>query len=1260
MFKRIISLGLCLVMVAVLFAGCGNNEATTTTPTNAEDLPSTINLVGITDEATTAASVELVEEALNKLTKTRYKTKVELTLVTAEEYIKEVDKRVEEAEQSAVKVQAITKYNTLAQKEANNAQKLMNESSGKKNNKWTAQVAVATANTLSTGAVYTAEETTVYEDGRIETVYPDAQSPIDILMISDKAMYDDLNEKGYLLSVEKKLDEKFTKFRQYIYPTYFSQLKMMTGDINAIPNNNLLAKYTYLVVDSGIADEFGFNIDDFENYDDLTEFLAYVKENHPGVAPLATTPDALGIVKYMNGEVAIGTYCDPIYGYNTIEGTDFEIKNLLDIKEYQDHVALMKVFSDENYIDDTEGKDFAVNVIEGDASVAAEYMEKGYEVKVIQNPFVEPDTIFNGMMAVASCTSSEDRSLEIIEMLTTDPEAKNILQYGICDNGDNTDQANYKLVEVEEGKYQLQKLENPGYIYKMENHLTGNVYMGYPDPEEGLTFNAWDYYKQTNLDSTLSPFLHLYVEDAALDDILDAVLTRSAIVKALKECGIDVSYDQYVKDSTAKNTPGIGYIKSLRYQNRAYLVTALAKANASSEDFNLITNLEATDLVNEFVTFVYSKEGQQALLDAGYKNIIDPQFATPYVPADSTVRGTVTLIAKTGADRTYPELAFKGLAEKFQEFCPNVTVKLPEPQGQAGYDAGMSVIMNQKGTVGIVVGKLVDDLVGEKDDKIVLEENVMIDLVAQSYATIMNDPNNKAYPQSWFEAALVDKLLIDEPKYAQLISAKELEQMVKNKVAILGGASNFRSEGKLQPDSQRLTLAAAKNSAKDYYTNIKYLRVMTNELLFKDLEQSERDRYAAMTDLDFENAVFEYIKANTPEDGYEKRVQDFMVSVLEYTSEEDSSVKYLVTWDEFVAARDGSEAYADAAADIFAEYKATLIAQGQLEAILNLSTLNQNMELVYDVLLDEYLAENGLDKDEFIASVKNKYLGEVGTNASDFEEYSKTSDEYKNYIAKLRKKFKNILVDNFSATAYKNGEKGISNEAVLDTLYEHFLEEEAGIYNKLAEMAGMSVEDYRASEAHYANFSKYVKTLKTRYIYTLRAADYKDSDINKWTGDWDAHNAAAKIMDILAESGYYTNEMARYIGLDLSNYMLAKSNAAEYQNYMKAIADALEAEIDALPEEKKNEGYDKESLIEGDGTKLEEIAEEIVAKKFFADKKGISDLLKETAADYCNKNYTDAEEMKADADALASDPFFMSVVEELQAMWVRVKEEAAA
>ena len=1239
MFKRIISLGLCLVMLALMFAGCGKNADTTTTTTNTDDLPSTINLIGITDKATTQEAIDKVEEALNKLTKTRYKTKIELTLVTADEYIAEIEKRVAEAEQASIKVKAITKYNTLAQKQANNAQKLLNESKdGKKNNKWTSQVTTVIASTMTTGKVYTAEETTVYEDGKIETVYPDAQSPIDILMIDGKEMYDYLNEKGYLLSIEKKMDEKFTKFRQYVYPVFFEQLKAMTGDINAIPNNNILAEYTYLLIDKEIADGYnngnGYNIDNFENFyttddngkNEFADFLAYVKENYKDVAPMATEPDALGVFQYMDGEMAVGAYFDPLYGYNATEGTDIKIDNLLAIPQYQDHVAAMKMFRDAGYIKEGATK-YAVNVIKGDASIVDLYSDK-YDVKVIQNPFVTAETIYDGMFAVSSLTSSEDRALEIIEMFTTDSEAKNLLQYGILDDGDNSSYANYKLVEKENGKFVVERTNK---TYIMDNGLTGNVYMGYP--EEGQLFDAWDYYKQTNLDSGISPFLLLYVEPSALNDILTSVLKRAALTEAVTVLG--VTYEEYVKQIEKNGDKAVDYIRNLRQANAAYLASELNKAGAANTSLDFITAETTSAATQEFMKFVQSKEGLEILANAGYHPA--NSNAENYQKVAS-LSGALVLYANTDDAKTYVDSAINGLIKAFSAMYPDVIITRPVASGTS-YSNDLSKIKNNANAIGFTTKKAMDGLT--------------VTSVAKSFVSILYDPANKAFAQSWFENRIVDKVKAE--KYAEVISASDLEKMIQNKVAILGGAtSTTDKDGNILADTERLTLVAAKESANAYYTNIKYLRVMADLILFADLSEADRAKYDSMTDLDFEAAVFAYVKANyetendLTEEAYKERVQEFMASVLEFTSEEDGTTKYLVSWDEFIAAEEGSAAYLSSAESIVEQYIPVLKSvYGYKDAFLNVLTLDKKMELVYKALYDEYLNDKGYDKREFEEYVQNKYLKTVGTNASDFSTYKVTSDEYKNYVKKLRKKYKSILIETYSANAYKNGEKGISNEKVVSALYDYYLEAEIGVYANMAKMAGVTTDAFRTSEKHYSNYSRYINTMKTKFVYTLRTK-YTQNQINGWS----LTEAKTNIYNLLEETGFYTNQMASYIGLELSEYMLAKSDAVAYQKYLEQIATELSAEIAAA-------GYDKDILLKGDGTELEAVAREIVAEKFYGNMVGITDVMKNISGKYV-KDYTDVNEMKANADILNADGFFVAVINELQAMWEEVKAQLEA
>ena len=1235
MMKRLISLGLCLGMLAgtlLMAAGCETTTASSTT----EDLPWTMNMVGITDKATDPTYVEYVEEALNKISKNNYKTKIELTLVTADEYIDLIEERAAQAEQNAVELAAIKKYNSLAQKEANKAQKLLS-STTKKTSKWTKKVSTVIASTISTGTVYTAEETTVYEDGKIETLYPDATSPIDILMIDGKEMYDYLDEKGYLLSIENKLETEFTKFRQFVYPTFFDQLKVITGDIKAIPNNNLLAEYTYLVVDKVIADKYEFNIENVDSYADLEEFLATVKEKET-VAPMATEPEALGVYTYFEEEsgIAVGTYCDPIYGYNIDEGTDFAVQNLFDIPQYREHVVLMEQYNANGYI--TEGaEEFAVTVVKGDASVAAEYGDD-YYVKVIQNPFVEMDSIFDGMMAVSSYTADDSRALQIIEMFTTNSEAKNILQYGIEYDGDNAEYATYQVNEIknDDGSVSL-AIERLNNKYIMDNRLTGNVYMGYP--EEGQTINAWTYYKQTNLDSSLSPFMNFYVGDSELDNMLDDILRRAALTEAFEPVGID--FDEYERSyGTPSGT-------ALRVQFKSYYISyfmdLLDQENISNDPLNFITKGEGSEADAEFIRFAQSAEGQAIIRKTGYAAV---DYNAPAYTKKDSLSGKIVICANVmslGSPAgviSYLDTALTGLQKAFNEMYPDVEIVMPVKDSKDLYSTSLTTV-GTSATIGITHRDLLAN-----ETSLGLESNK----IGKSYFTVYNSSaSQQIYNYAWYENKMIEKITAE--KYADIISNTELNKMAKNKVASLAGIDLSRYKESNRPASESIVLANAKKSASDYYTNISYLRVMADKLLWEDLTLEEKAKYDAMKDVDFEQAVFNYVRDNyekennLTEEDYVKLVHDYMASFLEYASPEDKSTTYFVSWEEFEATKEAAQLYLEAATKVKDAYMDKLLRDTN-QVILNLLSLDEIIERVYNIMYAEYLTENGLTKAEFELSVQDVYLKSVGTDAETFNSYAKTSDEYKNYVSKLRKKYKDILIDEYTLATYKSGEAGIPNDDVLETLFAYFLEEELAIYQKMADLAGVDVNDFISSEAQMANYDMYLSTLKTKFVYTLRTV-YTQSQIDNWSYE----EAEQNIFNVLYETGFYTNEMAKYIGLDLNDYMLSKSNAVSYQNYLKTLVNELSAEINAR-------GYDVNEFLKEDGDLIEEVCAEIVLEKYYSDKVSLQDVLVSVSGEYMS-GMNNADDVVAyfdeAAEAISSDYFFMAVVDALQATWEESK-----
>ena len=1222
MMKRLVSLVLCLAMLAgtLLMVGCGEAAVVSSD----DILPATINMLLIADSVTPEAA-QNVEDAINKLTKARFKTKVEMTFVTAEEYIELVEERTAEADYNATKLAAINKYNSLAQKEANAAEKLLASQKKKNASKWTQKVSSVVASTLSTGEIYSAEETTVYEDGKIETLYPEATSPIDIIMIADREMYDYLDEKGYLLSIANKLTTDFPQFKQFIYPTFFNQLQTITGDIKAIPNNNVLAQYTYLVVNKDLADKYDLDVDLIDNYAELSDFLATVKANET-VAPMATEPDALGVYTYFEDGVAVGTYADPIYGFSIAEGTNFDIQNLFDIPEYQAHLALMQEYKANGYI--VEGAEkFAVTVVKGDASVTEEYAKDNY-LKVVQNPFVSSDAIFNGMMAVSSYTSDEKRALQVIELFTTDSEAKNILQYGIEYDGDNDDIANYKVVKVEkeDGSVSL-AIERLNHNYMMNNAYTGNVYMGYP--EEGQSVDAWTYYKQTNLDSALDPFSYFYVSSADLDKMLGDIIRRAVLTEALEAVGID--YDEY--EASVGTTNGDNLRETFKQHYISYFMEFLVKEGTSEVQLVAASKKQPSAVAQDFMNFLMSAEGQACLKEVGYIAIDEN---APAYTSSGSLSGTVTLTAYAGGEGVmarvpYIEQLSAKLAEAYAKVQPGVTVVLPKKDAKMSYTATVSDVTSGKADIILVSRELT------------AAENAAVagTLIAKDIFTVFDNNGHLTYNVAWYEDKMIEDYTAE--KYSDIVSSAELATVIHEKLATLAGAKATKNS------TAGVIYDNAKKSASDYNKNIEYLRIMTEILLWDELSETELAQYRNLKDTDFENAVFNYVRANyetehnLTEEGYVELVQNFMASVLEYSAADRTT--YTISWSEFQETKENAMIYLNAATAIKEQYQ-TKLEKAVGKGMLALLSLPEVMDEVYDIMYEEYLVENGLDKVAFENSIKDIYLNEVGTSAEVFAEYTKTSDEYKNYVGDLRKKNKALLIEVFGNEAYKAGVDGITNDQVLNTLFAYYLEETTHLNDKMAALAGVEYDDFAAAKTPMQNYEMYLNTMKTKFVYTLRTK-YTSTQINNWSFE----EAETNIYNILYETGFYTNEMAKYIGLSLSDYMLAKSNAVNYQTYLKNLTNALSTEIAAL-------GYNVTEFAKEDGDVIEEVCSEIILEKFYGNMISVEEKLYNS----CNalvaglETTTDAVSYMESASAeLANDYFFNAVVDTLQAAWAEEK-----
>ena len=126
-------------------------------------------------------------------------------------------------------------------------------------------------------------------------------------------------------------------------------------------------------------------------------------------------------------------------------------------------------------------------------------------------PEADKEVIYGNMFAVSANTKSLESSMKVITLLNTDPDIKNLLQYGIED-------VNYNL-DIQTG---LLKRLNQSYM--MDMNKTGNCFISYP--EEGLPADYWEDAKAQTNEALIDPLMgfdfntELNVYGQQLDDQL--------------------------------------------------------------------------------------------------------------------------------------------------------------------------------------------------------------------------------------------------------------------------------------------------------------------------------------------------------------------------------------------------------------------------------------------------------------------------------------------------------------------------------------------------------------------------------------------------------------------------------------------------------------------------------------------------------------------------------------------------------------------
>lgn len=347
------------------------------------------------------------------------------------------------------------------------------------------------------------------EDGNMivdKTIYPEAEDyQVDIIYLSGHDKYVEYIDNGWIMALDTELSGNSKTISSYVSTSLLNAVKH-EGSTYAIPNNNVIGEYTYMLIDKELFDKYYYTgtVDQVHSIVDVSSFIEDIANHEPDVLPI-------------NGDAA---YCMSLIAhYWSIDPTTFTVDsssfsvlghayaadevvsrgstvmtfdNLLANETYKESLMNLKAYEYAGYFGTpAEGQKSAISFVTGDASLVEEYEDDNYVV-VVDYPKVSDDDVYGNMFAVSTFSVNSTRSMQVVTLLNTDEEFRNLFQYGI-------EGLNYTLNS--DGSVS----ETHSNAYHMDRAKTGNEFIVYLP--EGSNLEVWKYAKQQNRESQVDPLL---------------------------------------------------------------------------------------------------------------------------------------------------------------------------------------------------------------------------------------------------------------------------------------------------------------------------------------------------------------------------------------------------------------------------------------------------------------------------------------------------------------------------------------------------------------------------------------------------------------------------------------------------------------------------------------------------------------------------------------------------------------------------------
>ncbi len=501
MTKRLISLMLALIMLLSLcMTSCANTSEEEEEGEVEEEVQRpnlVLTLYAIMDEKTTEEGLKKVEEKISNYCLAKYKTAIDLRFFTEKEYQAGLDAMYDKfAAEEAEKLKAEQEAAAASKSEAAYKATLTPEERVKYDQKKRLE-----AKKAEEEAKKKAEEMAeLIEQGKDVATVKDVQ--MDIIYIPGMEEYFSNISQELLLDLNSFLDTTQKKIRDYVYPAYLTAATVNSA-VYGIPNNAPIStNATYFVVNKALAQKYGVDFDKVRSITDLNGVFAQVKAGEAGVTPIYGDFEPEGLVFYEGVDMGRTTCVfadDLLGGTEALTNTNATFNpNSAQSTAFIDYCATKAEYRRNGYLSDTN-ENFFLSVQELSEEEKIAWEKKGYTTVLYKGAeFTSEAALDAGLFGISSHCEYPERAAEILELITTDPEMRNLLAFGIEEENYIVNADNKNVITIIDDSY------------SMDFFKSGNTMIGYvPDTMDPDYIEKG---KEKNLNSFINPFLGYYFD----------------------------------------------------------------------------------------------------------------------------------------------------------------------------------------------------------------------------------------------------------------------------------------------------------------------------------------------------------------------------------------------------------------------------------------------------------------------------------------------------------------------------------------------------------------------------------------------------------------------------------------------------------------------------------------------------------------------------------------------------------------------------